>query len=126
MGMIETNHGDSKRLAGHNRFPGDLVRVTRFDDMRFLLCQDFFDRIQVKQSAITRRSGDKWRTDQKRFAFGRFDPFGFFSGHNQQVLVPERIRVFAFLLYVTLHPSAERGIKLGEIADLQWRIGGSR
>ena len=116
--MIKTNHRDSKRGAGHDRFPGNLVRVTGFYDMRFLLRQDFFDRIQVKQSAITRRSRDKRRTDQKRFTFGRFDSFGFFSGHNQQMLVPERIRVFAFLLYVALHPSAERGIELSEIADL--------
>jgi len=47
MRVIKTNDWDFQRPADRNRFPPDLVRVTRFDNVRAFTFQDLFDRTQV-------------------------------------------------------------------------------
>ena len=76
--MVEANHWDAKRFTRDDGFPGELVRVARFDDIRFLPFQDFFDCIQVKKSPVTGCSGNERGPDQERFAsrgLNLFRPF---------------------------------------------------
>jgi hypothetical protein len=47
MGVIKTNDWHSQRATGGNRFPSDLIRIARFDEIRALAFQDFFDGAEI-------------------------------------------------------------------------------
>ena len=64
MRVIKRDHRNSQRPAGSDRFPCDLIRIARFDDVRALALQDFLDRAQIQQRAITRSAREQRRVDR--------------------------------------------------------------
>jgi hypothetical protein len=47
MRVIKTNDWHSQRPTGGNRFPSDLIRIARFDQIRMLALQDFLDGAEI-------------------------------------------------------------------------------
>src|SRR5438067_10569049 len=109
MRMIERDDRNARRLSERDRFPADLIWITRFDDVRLFALQDFADGAQIEQSAVTRRARDQRRTDRVNARTLTVDSLRFFTGNNEQMFVVDPVaNVFRLLVDVPFHSTAER------------------
>src|SRR5580692_1969113 len=116
--MVKADDRNAQRLTRDDGFPGNLVWVARFNDIRFFSGQNFFHGVQVEEGPVAGSSGNKRRSDQECFASWRLDFFRPLTWDDQQMLMAQGVSVLSLFLDVTLHTTAERGIKLRQIADL--------
>src|SRR6266498_1048041 len=118
--MIKTNHRNFQGAPGSNRFPSNLIWVARFDEIGPLPFQDFFYSAQINERAIAGTSGDQWRMNRIDSGPPVARRLSLWAGDNENVFVLGRaiLDVRNFLVEITLHATAKRRIKLGQIADL--------
>ena len=121
MRMIKTNDRNPERASGCNRFPCDLIRIARFDDVGTFAFQNFFDRAQIQQRAITRRAREQRRVNRIDARSAICDQLRFWPRNDEHMLITRRVilDVRDLLVHITLHPAAQRRIELSEIANLQ-------
>src|SRR6266513_4133013 len=118
MRVIKSDHRDAQRFAAGNRFPCDLVRVTRLDQVRPFTFQNLLDRPQVYQGAVMRCSRNERRMNEiNSRAFAR-DAFRFLSWNDEHMFVRGRaLNVRDFFMHIAFHSAAQWRIELRQIAN---------
>ena len=119
--MVKPDHRNAERIPRGQRLPGHLVRVARLNDVGLFLLQDSLDGLEVDQSAVARPARHQWGADRVNAGRSIDGAFRLGSRDDQDMLVAGVVaQVICFLGEVALHPAANRGVKLGQVADFQW------